>query len=38
LDHVRGFRNSDTYMGRQILSAEPLKAKAVRLVRELCPS
>ncbi len=38
LDHVRGFRNSDTYMGRQILSAEPLKAKAVKLVRELCPS
>lgn len=35
LDHVRGFRNADTYMGRQILSAEPLKAKAVKLVREL---
>lgn len=35
LDHVRGFRNQDTYMGRQILTAEPLKAKAVRLVREL---
>lgn len=35
LDHVRGFRNQDTYLGRQILSAEPLKAKAVRLVREL---
>jgi phage/plasmid-like protein (TIGR03299 family) len=38
LDHVRGFRNQDTYMGRQILAAEPLKAKAVRLVRELCPA
>lgn len=38
LDHVRGFRNADTYMGRQILSAEPLKAKAVKLVRELCPA
>lgn len=35
LDHVRGFRNQDTYLGRQILSTEPLKAKAVRLVREL---
>lgn len=38
LDHVRGFRNSDTYLGRQILAAEPLKAKAVRLVREICPA
>ena len=38
LDHVRGFRNRETYMGRQILSTEPLKAKAVRLVRELCPA
>lgn len=38
LDHVRGFRNSSTYMGRQILSAEPLKAKAIRLVREMCPA
>jgi phage/plasmid-like protein (TIGR03299 family) len=38
LDHVRGFRNADTYLGRQILSAEPLKAKAVKLVRELCPA
>lgn len=35
LDHVRGFRNQDTYMGRQILTAEPLKAKAVRLVHQL---
>jgi phage/plasmid-like protein (TIGR03299 family) len=35
LDHVRGFRNQDTYLGRQILTAEPLKAKAVRIVREL---
>ncbi len=35
LDHVRGFRNTDTYLGRQILTAEPLKAKAVKIVREL---
>lgn len=35
LDHVRGFQNRNTYMGRQILSAEPLKAKAVSLVRTL---
>lgn len=38
LDHVRGFRNRETYMGRQILTAEPLKAKAVKLVRELVPA
>lgn len=38
LDHVRGFRNQDTYMGRQILSVEPLKAKAVRIVREMAAS
>lgn len=35
LDHVRGFRNADTYMGRQILTTEPMKAKAIKLVREL---
>lgn len=36
LDHVRGFRNRDTYLGRTLLRPEPLKAKAVALVRELC--
>lgn len=35
LDHLRGFRNRDTYLGRQLLQAEPLKAKAVRLAREV---
>lgn len=35
LDHVRGFQNSQTYMGRQILSAEPFKAKALHLIRDL---
>lgn len=35
LDHARGFRNVETLVGRQILRSEPLKAKAVRLVREL---
>jgi phage/plasmid-like protein (TIGR03299 family) len=35
LDHVRGFQSQNTYMGRQILRAEPLKAKAIKLVREL---
>lgn len=35
LDHARAFRNQSTLMGRQILSAEPLKAKAIRLARDL---
>lgn len=35
LDHVRGFRTRNTYLGRQLLRPEPYKAKAVRLVREL---
>lgn len=35
LDHARGFRNSDTYLGRTLLRPEPLKAKAVKLVREV---
>lgn len=35
LDHVRGFRNQDTYMGRQILTVEPMKAKALKIVRQL---
>jgi len=38
LDHIRGYRNSDTYMGRTLLRPEPLKAKAVSLVREVCAS
>lgn len=35
LDHVRGFRSTDTLMGRTLLRPEPLKAKAVSIVREL---
>lgn len=35
LDHLRGFRDQDTYLARQLLRAEPLKAKALKLVREL---
>jgi phage/plasmid-like protein (TIGR03299 family) len=35
LDHARGFRSTDTYMGRQLFRPEPLKTKAVHLVREL---
>lgn len=36
LDHARGYRNSDTYLGRTILKPEPLKAKAIKLAREVC--
>lgn len=35
LDHVRGYRNSDSYMGRTLLRPEPLKQRAVKLVRGL---
>lgn len=35
LDHVRGFRNPDTYMGRTLLRPEPLKAQALQLVSEV---
>lgn len=36
LDHVRGFRNRDSYLGRTILRPEPAKAKAVMLARTVC--
>jgi len=36
LDHVRGYRNRDTLLGRTLLRPEPLKAKAVLLAREHC--
>lgn len=35
LDHVRGFRNTDTYLGRTVLKAEPMKAKSLKLIRTL---
>lgn len=35
LDHVRGFQNATTYMGRQLLRPEPLKAKALADIRQL---
>lgn len=36
LDHVRGYRTSDTYLGRTILKPEPAKAKAVNIARRVC--
>jgi phage/plasmid-like protein (TIGR03299 family) len=35
LDHVRGYRNRETYMGRQILRPEKRKLQAVNLIREI---
>lgn len=36
LDHVRGFRTQESYLGRTILRPEAAKGKAVKLVREVC--
>jgi phage/plasmid-like protein (TIGR03299 family) len=35
LDHLRGFRNQETYMGRTLLRPEPAKAKLTKLIREV---
>lgn len=36
LDHVRGHRSSDTLVTRTILRSEPLKAKALEIIRRTC--
>ena len=35
-DHVRGSRSWETRVKRSLLSPEPLKAQALRMVREAC--
>jgi phage/plasmid-like protein (TIGR03299 family) len=35
LDHVRAYRSSGSYIGRQLLNPETQKARAIKLVREL---
>ena len=35
LDHIRGYRNSDTYLGRTLLRDEPAKKKLIPMIREL---
>lgn len=35
LDHIRGYRNHDTYMNRTLLREEPMKKKLMPLIREL---
>lgn len=35
LDHVRGFRTTDSYLGRTVLRSEPLKAKALEIIRRV---
>lgn len=38
LDHLRGWRNHDTYVGRQLLRTEPAKAKLATLIQEVVKS
>jgi phage/plasmid-like protein (TIGR03299 family) len=35
LDHLRGYRNSDTYLGRTLLKQDKLKARLVPMIREV---
>lgn len=35
LDHLRGWRNSDTYVGRQLLKTEPAKTALTAMIREI---
>jgi phage/plasmid-like protein (TIGR03299 family) len=35
LDHLRPFRNPDTYLARTMFSSEPIKGGAIKLVRQL---
>lgn len=35
LDHLRPYRNADTYLARTMFSAEPIKGGVIRKVREL---
>lgn len=36
LDHARGYRNTDTLLGRTILKPEAMKAKAVKIAKAVC--
>jgi len=38
LDHLRGYRNTQTYMGRQLLRPQAAKARALTLAREVVAS
>lgn len=35
LDHARAYRNRDSYMGRSILRSEPLKTRALEIIRRV---
>ena len=35
LDHLRGYHNSDTYLGRTLLKDEPLKRRLVPMIKKL---
>jgi phage/plasmid-like protein (TIGR03299 family) len=34
-DHLRAYRNADTYLGRTLLKPEPRKLRAINIVREI---
>ena len=34
LDHLRGYRDSDTYVGRQLLKTEPAKTKLTQIIKD----
>lgn len=36
LDHVRSYRSEDTYLTRTLITPETIKARAVKLAREVC--
>lgn len=38
LDHLRGFRNRESYVGRTVLRPEAAKQRAASLIRELAPA
>lgn len=35
LDHLRGYRSQDTYLGRTLLRPEPMKARSLNLIRRV---
>ena len=35
LDHLRGYRNQSTYLGRTLLRDEPLKSRLIPMIKEL---
>jgi len=36
LDHLRAYKSKDTYVTRTLLRPEPLKAKALQIIKAVC--